>query len=384
LVQQALQDNLTIEMAAAKISSARALVGQYNAKLYPKVVNGFSESAKSLSFSPLSNYSLDIWGAKYSLYQSYHNNMLAQVFSKKAASMLIISEIVGSWIQVKYITAEQAIIAKEISLQNEIIKYQLHNFAKGHIADHDVLINKQKLAQEQLVLSENNKKIDILLHQLNYLVGKSPTKAYRLNKQGNIPNIAISRYCLSTQLLQDRPDIQAAWYEIIASHWQLQNKKLAKLPDFTISLDITKDTTTSLMSNWSVTFVKNIIYSLFDAGLQQEELLQAQAILRQKAINYTDVVFQAILDVTKQFRQESEQAKVLVWQTQQLNVAEIQYQNAIVKAKNDGLSQLAALYKLITVQEAKLSLLRQQQKLNLTRVDLYNAIGGNIIAKDNK
>ena len=384
-VKESLSKNLTLKIAKAEVKEARAIAKKYNADRYPNVglsytldkekTNGVVDYDTTYNLNP--TYTLDLWGANYALYKSYENRYIAQQFEAKAAAMTIISEVVSTWLKIRFGQKEYEILNEQLNAYEKIVEYQTKNYKLGNSADQDILANKNKIHQYKIKTYQNIIKVNGLKYELAYLLGRSPAKDLNI-KNGNLPNlVSLPKKGLSSDLLKDRPDIQSAWYTMIAADWSEKNSKLVMLPTFKISLEFSDAAISSMLNSWSA-ITSTISSNVADWGRSRASVAQREAIAEQKDTSYIDTIYKAIVEVRNELIRNEHQLMQISWFENQLKLANSEYNETKVNVENGTASPISVLFKLIDVYDDELSLMTENKNINLIRVDLYNSLGGSV------
>jgi outer membrane protein, multidrug efflux system len=384
-VKESLSKNLTLKIAKAEVKEARAIAKKYNADRYPNVglsydfdkekTNGVVSDDSIYSLNP--TYTLDLWGANYALYKSYENKYIAQQFEAKAAAMTIISEVVSTWLKIRFGQKEYDILNEQLNAYEKIVEYQTNNYTSGNSADQGILENKNKIHQYKIKAYQNIIKVNGLKYELAYLLGRSPAKDLNI-KNGSLPNlVSLPKKGLSSDLLKDRPDIQSAWYTMIAAGWSEKNSKLAMLPTFKISLEFSDAAISSMLNSWSA-ITSTINSNVADWGRSRASVAQGEAIAEQQEVSYIDTIYKAIVEVRNELIRNEHQLMQISWFENQLKLANSEYNETKVNVENGTASPISVLFKLIDVYDDELSLMTENKNINLIRVDLYNSLGGSV------
>jgi multidrug efflux system outer membrane protein len=384
-VDESLKQNLSLKISQARVKEARARADQYNANRYPIINSRYTSiktkdnagdvtSSEQYSFVP--TYSVDLWGANYSLYQSYENKFLAQEFLAKSAAMTLISEVISTWLQIQFGLQELQILEDQFALYNNILDYQLNNYMHGVLADQDILVNQTAVNNYKTKIYQNKLRISSLKLELAYLIGRPPTDDLKITIQPLEKVISLPKKGISSDLIIDRPDIMSAWYELQASDWSLQNSKLNMLPSFNIALTFSDVALSSILSTWR-SIANEVVYNGIDWGRDKADIATQKASFERSIASYLDTVYRAVVEVRNEIIKSEHLSMQIVWLEKQLKLSNSQLSEAKLNAENGG-DVIGVVYKKINMQNDKLLLLRETEKINLRRIDLYNALGGNI------
>lgn len=387
-VEEALKQNLTLKIAEARVKEAKAQARRYDSNRYPTVyLNYYSSrtnsssgvrSYESYGFKP--SYEVDLWGANYSLYKSYENGAIAQEYMAKSAAMTLISEVVSTWLQIKFGQQQSRILHEQLALYQSLLQYQVNNFKAGAMVDQDILNNQNQVNKYHTKIYQNSIRVDGLKIELEYLLGRGPNKNISISDDEMPKVVKLPRKGLSSELIYDRPDIVSAWYSLKASNWSLASTKLQMLPTFNIAITFSDAALSSMLGNWT-SIANNVAFTAMDWGRDLDGVDKSKAAFERMLSFYVDTVYKAVVDVRNQLIKNEHLIEQIAWSKKQLKVSKQQYKEAVFNAENGG-NVIDVVYKKINVKNNELMLLNEQEQLNLYRVALYNALGGNIWTKN--
>lgn len=384
-VTEALAQNLSVKIALERVKAARAEITVQNASRYPSVDleyenavsndEGVSTQADEFSFLP--SHTLDIWGANNAKYQRAKNRYITAEFEVKVAQMLLIEEVVSVWIDVKFNQLKRHVLTNQLRAYEAILRYETEAYDKMGSSNQDILSNQIKVRQYYNMLQKNNVDIDSRLYKLMYLLGRNPVNKVVVSEAPLREIIPLPAGGITSTLLQDRPDIQVAWFELLAADWQTLYTKLATLPTFSISAEFSHAALGSLLGDWSAVTTA-VSYTVIDWGKGRAQTEQYGYDANGRMYNYVDTVYKAVLQVQNYMMRDGEYLEALKWNRGQYNVAKNAYDDAITHMNTGDSSASEALYKYIEFCNTALKVLQEEQRLNRNRIALYHAIGGNI------
>jgi len=384
-VSEAITQNLSMKMAIERVKSARAEVAVQNSSLYPSANIEYENTlssddtgtTQSGEFAFLPSYTLDIWGANDAKYQSVKNRYISAQFEAKVAEMLLIEEVVSTWLDVKFSQLKGHVLSNQLRAYQAVLKYETQAFNKTDSSNQDILSNQIKVREYYNILQKNNVDIDSHLYKLTYLLGRNPVNKVVISEAPMQELAPLPGIGITSALLQDRPDIQVAWFELIAADWQVLHSKLATLPTFSISAEFSHAALSSMLGDWSA-ITTTMSYAMLDWGKGRAQVERYGYDANGRMYNYIDTVYKAVLQVQNYMMRDSEYIEALKWNKDQYYVAKNAYDDAIThlnKGQNDADD---ALYKYIEFCNTALKVLEEEQRVNRNRIALYHALGGNI------
>lgn len=249
-IEEALENNQDIRIALQQINAANAFYKQGKAGYYPSVdINGsytrqeLSENSQFGSFfSSLDQYELngslsweaDIWGKIRSNKRAAQASFLQSEAAHKAVKTDLISRIASGYYQILALDEQVKITKKTLESRKKSLETSKSLKEAGNLTS--VAVNQteaQVYAAESLLLDLKND-VKLLENTLSILKGKSPQSFER----SKLENQQIDQQLttgVASDLLENRPDVIAAEYELINA-FELTNAAKSKFyPSITIS-----------------------------------------------------------------------------------------------------------------------------------------------------
>lgn len=398
LENQVAISNQNIAAAFANFLSARALVKEARAQLFPTLAAnpGYTRSRQGALGNParatsagttLSDYSLpldaswqlDLWGR-------IRNTVNAAAFEAQATDadlqnirLTAQAELAADYFQLRGQDALKALYDETVRAYQDTYDLTQVRFRTGIASDEDVA-----QAETQLKTAEAQAtNIGILRAQLEHaialLLGKAPSEvSIPVTQLGtNLPAIPVA---VPSRLLERRPDIAAAERRVAEANARIGIAKAAYYPTVTLSASGgLESTATSALFNWSSRFWSvgaGLAETIFDAGLRKATVQQFRAAYDSTVAQYR----QSVLTAFQQVEDNLSSLRILATQLQQ--------QAAAVQASERYLNLATDRYKLgidsylnvITAQTTYL--VNRQVQVNLriqqmsASVQLVEALGG--------
>jgi NodT family efflux transporter outer membrane factor (OMF) lipoprotein len=398
LVQRALKANPDIDAAQAALRQARENAYAGEGALFPTASASFQPERERLSgasfgapnLSPTLSlvtaqlsisYALDVFGGTRRQIEQLRAQAEYQSFELEATYLTLTSNLVVAAINEAslrgQITATEEIIKAEAD-QLDVVRQQL---AAGGASRADLLTQQATLQQSRATLPPLRKQLAQQRDQLTALVGGFPSQ--ELDARFDLANLTLPvdlPLSLSSQLVDQRPDVRAAEAQFHAASANLGVAVANQLPQFNISA--TLGTTATGFTNlftpatgvWSI--AGGITQTLFDAGTLLHKKRAAAAGLEQSAAQYRSTVikaFQNVADALRalQFDADTlhEQAAAEKSASDSLALAQVQYQAGAI-------SYLTLLNADRTWQQARVSLVQAEAARFADTAALFQALGG--------
>ncbi|QDU35097.1 Outer membrane protein OprM precursor [Poriferisphaera corsica] len=402
LIEEALTHNFTIKSAWARIDQARAAAAQTGAASYPSVdftnrnsrtrneVNSPSNPgmpasttySTSLSLGLAASYEVDLWGRIKTQQQAAIAELNATELDLQSAATTLAANIANAWYQLIDQQQQRRILNQQIELNNKHLQVLEARFAVGQAGAPDILQQKQLIESNNASLFQVDSQITVLQNQLAILLGNPPTLENTTFKTPkNLPGLpALPDTGVPANILNNRPDVHAAFIRLQASNYRIATAIADKLPKLSLSLSATTESTNlqDLFDNWLATIAANISAPIFDAGRREAEVDRQKALTDVAYNTYSQTILTALQDIENALAQERNQTKYLASLKTQLDIAS----NVEEEVRNNYYKGNADFLRVLSAQQSTQTLQRQvstaHQNLLAFRVALCRALAGNI------
>lgn len=397
LIATALTHNRDVRMAAARIEEARAQYGVVRADRLPNVNLATSGAAShvpaDLSSSgremttrrydfgvSLLSFELDFWGRVKSLNEAARQSLLASEESARLVRLSLIAEVANAYFGLLEMN-ERTLVASETLRSREETRTMIAKRREvGLAADVDYLQadGAYQLARAELANLERQRAAAD--NALTLLIGTTPAAlpaGRKLSEQGIVADLAPG---LPSEVLQKRPDVQAAEKRLLAANANIGAARAAFLPRIALTgmLGTASKGLTGLFESgsgaWS--FQPSLSLPLFDAGRVASgvDLAEARKVLAvaeyEKTIQSAFREVADLLAARTQLRNQLEAQQVAEQsQTQVLRLAKARYEAGIT-------SYLEVLDAERSLYAARQMTLQTQRAQWTTAAQLYKALGG--------
>jgi NodT family efflux transporter outer membrane factor (OMF) lipoprotein len=303
LIAQGLAGNLDLKQAVERISIAEAGFRQSKAALLPSLAGDVSvtdakQSRAALNFPPGINintetqtyraqlstsWEADIWGKLSSAKRSAYASLLQTEAGKRAVQTQLIADIANTYYTL-------LALDKQLAITEETVKIRLKDVETMRALKEGAIVNGAAVVQSeanlyaaQVTIPDLKRSIREAENALSVLLGKGPAPVERstLDSQRIYTNLQMG---ISAQLLQNRPDVEAAELAFRAA---FENTNAAKTYFYpALTLTAAGGLSTLELKNF---FDQSIFYNLvggltqpiFNRGLNKARLQTAQAQQRQ-------------------------------------------------------------------------------------------------------
>jgi multidrug efflux system outer membrane protein len=402
LVEEALGANNDLQLAAARVADARALLTGRQAERYPLLeVEGaavrqeLSEETVAgirggLPFNDLQvngvlSYELDLWGRLANASEAARARLLAAAANREAVRLAVIGEVANGYFNFRALDRQIEIAERTVASRRESVALQRARFESGDVDELALRQAESELAAAESELPMLRQQRTRQRNALAVLLGRNPRQIVQddiavadaidaINAPASVP---AGR---PADLIVRRPDIAAAEQELLATNAEIGVARAAFLPriSFVGLLGLQSASGGDLLqgsaSAWQLG--GSLVGPLLDFGRAEALVAQAEARQRQALITYRQTIqtaFQEVLDALTGMRRAEERL-----QAQSRQVAALRSTTELARQRFQGgfssyLELLDAERSLFTTE---LDLVATQRDRLQSAVDLYRALGG--------
>jgi NodT family efflux transporter outer membrane factor (OMF) lipoprotein len=416
LVKEAIQTNLDVKEAQAKLLQSRAQLRVTSANQYPKIDgdasydrerispngvdsllggggSGASPPSSSTSAGAIppfdlfqsgfdASWELDLWGSERRQVENAGATSQAQAEALHDTMLSTIAEVANDYLQLRGTQDTLRITRENLQSQQRSVSLTAERAHLGLASDLD---EQQSRAQAESIAAQIpplEQQQAQLINALSLLLGEYPqTLRAELEVPGAEPPVPPSvPVGLPSQLIERRPDIREASANLHAATAAIGAAEADFLPKVTLSgnLDIQATTFSALgnIVNNTYSFGPSVSIPIFEGGRLRGTLALRRAQLDESAADYQKTVLSAFRDVDnaltayddEQRRQAHLDAEVIA-SRHALKIANDQYRQGFT----NYLSVLTSEQSLFSAEQEQAS---SRQTIATNLVSLYKALGG--------
>ena len=244
LIQQGLNENLDLKQAIERIKIADATLQQSRAAFLPSLSGDLSvtdakQSRAALNFPPGINintetqtyraqlstsWEADIWGRLSSSKRSAYASLLQTDAAKRAVQTQLIANIANNYYNLLALDKQLSITEQTIKIRQADVE-TMKSLKEGAVVNGAAVVQSEaNLYAAQVTLPDLKRTIRETENALSILLGKGPGSIARTSIDQQVIYSDLQTG-LSAQLLQNRPDVQAAEFAFRAA---FENRNVAK------------------------------------------------------------------------------------------------------------------------------------------------------------
>jgi len=403
LIGEALQHNTNIQIAAANVEQAAALLTQTRSQLFPTIGYGAGaqrERTREPAFASLipnypnpanayqaalqASWEIDLWGRIRRQSEAAYANVLATDEARRGVILSLVASVANSYLQLRGLDAQLQVAKKTLQTYKESVDLFTLQFQYGQVSMMNVAQaqSQYETAAAQIPLLESQ--IAQTQNSLAVLIGRDPGPILRGKSVYDLKLPQVPQG-VPSQLLERRPDLNQAEQQLVAANAQIGAAKALYFPTISLtgafgnaSADLSK-----LFSGparvWS--YAGTLAGPIFTFGAVSGQVMQAEAAQNAALLNYQLAIRNAFADVdnalvanSKLQEQLDAQVKLVAALQQYSDLARLQY-DAGYTSYSTVLQAEQALF------PAELNLASIRAQVFASAVNIYKAMGGGWVAQ---
>jgi len=410
IINEAYNQNLTLQVAGLRILEARAQLGLAVGSAWPQQQQAILDAAYS---SPSDNtagsaflqdtwnyntgvqigWEIDFWGKFRRGIESADAALLASIADYDTILVTLTADAANLYVVIRTFEERLAIARENVKIQERSLQIADVRFRNGATTELDVQQAKTLLFGTLSTIPALEAGLRQAENALSILLGKPPGHIQQImGKEGKIPSppteIAVG---IPADLLRRRPDVRGAELQAAAQSALIGVAKADFYPSVallgSIGLSATQSSNTTAsgksgIGEWftgdSLTFTggPSVTWNIFNYGQISNNVRTQDARLQQLLVNYQNVVLQAareVEDSTVGFVRAQEQVRYLTDAVtaalRSVDLAVIQYRDGAV-----DYTRVLNTQQSLILQQDQATVARGDIARNLT--DMYRALGG--------
>jgi NodT family efflux transporter outer membrane factor (OMF) lipoprotein len=405
LLDRAVQSNLDLKIATARVREARAQYGISSADQWPSVETSDSytrlresKNQPLIGALPLppgvpfennvyqagfdASWELDVFGGTRRATEAAKAEVAAAEFGRRDTLVTLLAEVARNYVQARGYQRQLAITGENITAQEQDLALTQDRFAHGLVSALDVQQAVTLLATTRADVPALERSVQASIHRLGVLLGQPPGALLtELSAAAPIPAAPPEvPVALPSELLLRRPDVQKAERQLAAATAQIGVATADLFPKFSLTGAAGFESVSA--GDWFAggsrfwSLGPTVQWNLFDAGRIRANIKVQDARQEQALGNYEKIVLASFEDVEnalvnyakEQARRRSLEDAVKSSQ-ESLHLANQLYSNGLANFIN-VLDAERSLY------QAQDQLVQSECSVSVNLIALYKALGG--------
>jgi multidrug efflux system outer membrane protein len=401
LIRDALEHNLDVRIAAARVDQARATLGATRLQQLPQIdATAGARRARTSQYElspgtpPISNvfqldgslsYEFDFWGKYRRGTEAARAALLEQQYAKDNVLSALVSGVATAYFTLLTLDEQLAITQHTVETRQKFVELTQAQHDRGTVSGLDVATAQAQLAIAQANLPDLQRQIGITEDQLSVLLGHNPDAVLRtesgLLKRMTEPGIPpVPPAGLPSSLLERRPDLREAEQNLVAANAGVGVAKANLFP--TITLTAGGGSASTMLSDlfkgpartWSVG--ASALQPLLNAQRNGYELQAAEAQKQQALLQYQKSIQGAFQEVSDALIARQKYAEFQTAQQAQVDAQRKANTIALARYRVGYSSYFNVIDADRDLFTAELSLSAAHLNTLLSVVQLYRALGG--------
>ena len=396
LMRKAIDKNLDLKVALARVEESKAILGFTKANFFPAL--NYSAAARATDFGdnamragvafPTNSYSalgnvsweIDLWGKLRHANRAAFAELVATDEDRKSVYISLVAQVAELYFQLRGLDERLEITRRTNETRKEYLRIITLRFNEGEVSELDKLQAENIAASSEAQLYSLERNIIATENAINILLGQtySPITRGLLNDQQQLPVEIPSG--IPSELLERRPDIRQAEQLLIAQTEKVGVAVALQFPSLSLTgfLGVASPEISTLFESGSVlgSITGQLAGPAFHFGRNKRRVEAEKAVALQVGYNYEKTILNAFAEV------ENSLAEIRTYRNEftarQTQVAATEKSLVLSKSLYDNgytsfLQVLDAERELFNSQFEK-SLALQFQLISTVR--LYKALGG--------
>lgn len=395
----AIAQNYDLKLAVERITEAQANLGLARANQFPTlqgngaynvgkisevgptpVPPGAQNNSYSFNVGLLANYEVDFWGQYRYATAAARASMLATIEGKNVVVMTLVSEVASTYFKIRELDLELAIAKQTLESRRESLTLVTAREECGIATMLDVDQSKGLVLVAEKTITNIEKEAFIQENYLRNLMGKNPGPIKRGKDLGGQLKQEPIPPGLPSSLLENRPDIRQAEFNLFAANANIGVARSAYYPQIILTGQagtLSKDFS-NLFSDRSYffNFATNIYQMIFDGGQRRSNVNLTESQKRQAVLQYQNIVVAAFREVSDAIINYQKSKEYLKQQTELSNTLEDQSNLARLRYEGGVSSYLEVLDTERQYFEAELERASAECNVLLYVIQIYKSLGG--------
>lgn len=316
LIETAIEQNYDVQIAAARVLQARAILGITQADQFPTIdASGGIANQRSPRFGPtpafeltdyqvslVGQWTLDFWGQYRRATEAARARLLASEWAEKEVVSVLVANVAAAYFQLRKLDLELEISKNTLASREESLDLTNIREERGLSSLLDVRQSEQLVYTASTQIPALERDIARQENFLSILLGQNPgpiARGLSLTEQPHPPDIPAG---LPSSLLERRPDIRRAEEELVAANADIGVAKAAWFPQINLtgSAGYQSDELSNLFTGpagiWSA--AASLVQPIFEAGRISSNVRLSEAEYQEMMLTYQRTIQGAFRDVS--------------------------------------------------------------------------------------
>lgn len=409
LIDTGLKNNLDVLMTLQKIEIARNDLRLSKGAMLPTVSTNFSYLQRRFGYYTMddagnrvteirpgelipnqlpdyfvglqTNWEVDVWGKLRNKKKAAFSRYLSTLEGTNLIYTNLVSEIANSYYELLALDVELDIIKETIKLQQdalEIVKVQKIAGVTNELASKQF---EAQVLNSQSLEFEIKQKVTEFENKINFLLGRFTQPIIR-DKSMFSDQLPIQiKEGIPSQLLQNRPDIKKAEYELMAAKQNVKSAKAAFYPSFNITgnLGFQAFNTAFLFASpksLAYNLLGSLVTPLINRSAIKTQFKNAKASQLEALYNYQKTILTSYVEVSNELSNIKNLEKIHTLKTDEVKAltSSIEISNDLFKSGRATYFEVLMTQR--TALQSKIELVTTKKRQYNATINMYKALGG--------
>jgi NodT family efflux transporter outer membrane factor (OMF) lipoprotein len=394
---EAFSQNLTIDQAVARLAQMRSLHGVAQSTWYPAVsaqgartesgeleetesAPGYTVGQSRYGISLTAAYEIDLWGKLSASRSAAFADLLASEDALRAVVISLAAQVTLAYYSVAELQQQVDLLDRAVASFEDSYELVLARYERGVAPSLDVYQAQTNLAGAKAQRALLEFQSAAAEHGFAILLGRSP-QAGLVPKNTTIPDrLPEVPPGLPSRLLDRRPDIQTAYWQLVAADRRAAQAVAERFPSFSLtgSLNGGSNELSTVLDPANViwTAMGNIVSPVFEGGRRKAQADRAEAVWEERLAAYKETVLGALKEVEDALVAGNRQREYALQLEEQVAAAEASVRLATERYLRGVSDYLPVVVAQTAYLNARRTHIAARRSLINTRVQLFTALGG--------
>ena len=387
LIIEALDNNLNILRALARLEQAAALTRQARAVRLPQLdlevegrkewIDGDAQQLLKQAGGALT-WEIDVFNRLGSAALARQSEQAARREDVEAVRLSLSASVAEAYFDAVEQRNQLTLLQEQIDTDRELLDLTELRFNAGLTARVDVLQQSSQLAETEALIPPAQAALRVSENRLDVLLGQAPDAVDRVVDDDDFARFSDFPFLgVPADLLLNRPDLRVLKNELIAADAEIAQAMAERLPQITL------DGSYAFVDGPAFTgpaglLLGSLVQPLLDWGARKAEVERNKALYLERLAAFSQAYLEAVEEVENTLYQERKQRqflKRLDSRRQFLASTVDETRDRYTNGLTDFLPVLDAIKEL---QRLERIIVRQQRELVGFRIRLHRALGGDV------
>lgn len=341
----------------------------------------FPEPLTNFGLGAFATWELDVWKKLRNEKKAAVYEYLSSVEGKNFMVTNLVSEVAASYYELMALDNELAIIDQNLEIQQNALRMVKLQKQAARATELAVKRFQAEVMKNQSHKYEIQQEITVVENRINFLIGRSPQHVDRTSDHFIDTPIDTLYAGIPSQLLQNRPDVRQAEFELAAAKLDTKAAKANFYPQFTIKAGLGLEAfdtkyLTSTPESMLYSVMGDMVAPLINRNAIKAQYKNATDRQLQAVFEYEKAILNAYIEVANQLSNIDNLKKSYTLKegqvqalTESIDLSTRLFQSARVEYIEVLLAQREAL-------ESRMELVETKKDQMLAQVNMYRALGG--------